>query len=82
MRKMILVAASAALLSGCALTPSIDVCKGASTRRATYTAAIYAVDALTATGRPVPKEALLARDAAVLALTLVNRNCPEPAPAG
>jgi len=79
MRKL-LTLALAASLSACAGTPHIDVCKGAELRRTAYSTAIEAVAAFEFSGRPVPQAALIARDAAQLALSILDRNCPRAAP--
>jgi hypothetical protein len=74
--KRLLCLAIAASLSACAPTGGIDVCKYASLRRTTYTAAIRAADAYAATGQPVPYEVALGRTAAVTALSVLDHNCP------
>ncbi len=79
MRKL-LTLALAASLSACAGTPHLDVCKGAELRRTAYSTAIEAVAVLEFSGRPVPQAALIARDAAQLALSVLDRNCPRAAP--
>lgn len=79
--KKLLTLALAASLSACATTPHLDVCKGAEVRRTAYSTAIHAVGLLEFTGRPVPQAALMARDAARLALSILDRNCPRAAPA-
>jgi hypothetical protein len=78
--KKLLTLALAASLSACAGTPHIDVCKGAEVRRTAYSTAIQGVSLLEFTGRPVPQAALMARDAAQLALSILDRNCPRAAP--
>ncbi len=78
MRKL-LTLALAASLSACAGTPHLDVCKGAELRRTAYSTAIEAVAVLEFSGRPVPQAALIARDAAQLALSILDRNCPRAA---
>lgn len=74
--KRLLVAGVALVLSACATTPHLDVCKGAQLRRTAYTTTIAAADAWPATGRVAPFEVLLARSAAVTALAVLNSNCP------
>lgn len=78
--KILLTLALAASLSACAGTPRLDVCKGAELRRAAYSTAIEAVAVLEFSGRPVPQAALIARDAAQMALSILDRNCPRAAP--
>lgn len=78
--KKLLILALAASLSACATTPRLDVCKGAEARRTAYSTAIQAVGLLEFTGRPVPQAALMARDAAQMALSILERNCPQAAP--
>lgn len=78
--KKLLTLALAASLSACAGTPHLDVCKGAELRRTAYSTAIEAVAVLEFSGRPVPQAALIARDAAQLALSILDRNCPRAAP--
>lgn len=63
-------------LSACATTPHIDVCKYSAQRRVAYTTAISTADAYTATGKPAPQAVVLGREAAVLALGVLNANCP------
>ncbi len=77
--KKLLTLALAASLSACAGTPHLDVCKGAELRRTAYSTAIEAVAVLEFSGRPVPQAALIARDAAQLALSILDRNCPRAA---
>lgn len=79
--KKLLTLALAASLSACAGMPRIDVCKGAELRRTAYSTAIQAVAVLQFSGHPVPQAALTARDAAQLALSILDRNCPRRAPA-
>lgn len=69
--------AAAASLSACANTPRLDICKSAETRRTVYTTAITAADVFIASGRPVPSSIYLGRDAAVTALAILDRNCPQ-----
>ncbi len=78
--KKLLTLALAASLSACAGTPHLDVCKGAELRRTAYSTAIEAVAVLQFSGRPVPQAGLIARDAAQLALSVLDRNCPRAAP--
>lgn len=78
--KKLLTLALAASLSACAGTPHLDVCKGAQLRRTAYSTAIEAVAVLEFSGRPVPQAALLGRDAAQIALSILDRNCPRNAP--
>lgn len=78
--KKLLTLALAASLSACAGTPHLDVCKGAELRRTAYSTAIEAVAVLEFSGRPAPQAALIARDAAQLALSILDRNCPRAAP--
>ncbi len=80
MKKLLTAALCAASLSACAQAPHLDVCKGAELRRTAYSTAIEAVAALEFSGRPVPQAALIARDAAQLALAILDRNCPRAAP--
>lgn len=77
--KKLLTLALAASLSACAQSPRLDVCKGAELRRTAYSTAIEAVAVLEFSGRPVPQAALIARDAAQMALSILDRNCPRPA---
>lgn len=64
-------------LAGCASLPTVDICKSAEFRRSVYQTAISAADNLIASGRPVPNELHLAREAAATALAVLNANCPE-----
>lgn len=75
MRKLF-IASALLLLSGCATVGQIDYCKGAELRRTAYNTAITAIDAYTVSGRPVPAEVLLGKQAALIALETLNRNCP------
>lgn len=79
--KKLLTLAIVASLSACATTPHLDVCKGAEVRRTAYSTAIQAVGLLEFTGRPVSQAALMARNAAQLALSVLDRNCPRAAAA-
>ncbi len=74
--KRALILAMLASLSACAGAGGIDVCKYASLRRTTYTAAIRAADAYAASRQPVPYEVTLGRTAAVTALAVLDGNCP------
>ncbi len=65
-------------LAACAGTPRVDVCKGAELRRTTYTTTINVADAWELSPRPVPASVVLAREAAVTALRVLNGNCPRP----
>ena len=78
--KKLLTLALAASLFACVQTPHLDVCKGAELRRTAYSTAVKAVAVLEFSDRPVPQAALIARDAAQLALSVLNRNCPRAAP--
>ena len=78
--KKLLTLALAASLSACAGTPRLDVCKGAELRRTAYSTAIEAVAVLEFSGRPVPQAALIARDAAQLALSILDGNCLRATP--
>jgi hypothetical protein len=69
-------------LSACATVSSIDICRGADLRRATYITAIQAVAALEQSGVPVPAAAVLGRNAATVALSVLDVNCPATAPVG
>jgi len=75
MRKLLLLALALPLAS-CATVPNIDICKYAGVRRATYTTAIRAADAYVLSGRPVPYEVTLGRQAAATALAVLDQNCP------
>jgi hypothetical protein len=70
------------MLSGCATVGSIDICRGADLRRATYITAIQAVAALEQSGVPVPPAAVLGRNAATVALSVLDVNCPANPPVG
>lgn len=63
-------------LAACAGTRNFDQCRGAETRRAAYQAAIAAADAYALSGRPLPQAAVLGREAAVTALTILDARCP------
>lgn len=76
--RIILPLALAASLSACAGSPRIDLCKSSELRRTVYLTAITAADAFVASGRPVPSELLLGRQAAVTALALLDARCPAP----
>lgn len=67
---------AAASLSGCGPLPPIDWCKGSGLRRNAYEAVINAVSLSQAAGYVVSPKAILAKDAAVVALTALNRRCP------
>lgn len=67
------------MLGGCATVSSIDLCRGAELRRATYTTAIQAVAVLEQSGLPVPSAAVMGRNAATLALSVLNTTCPVSA---
>jgi len=71
--KMIATLALAASLSACATAPNL--CAGADVRRAVYTSAVTAADAYAASGRPIPAEMMLGRQAAATALALLNARC-------
>lgn len=75
--KIAIIIVAAASLSACANMPRLDICKSAETRRNVYAAAITAADVFIASGRPVPSSVYLGRDAAVTALAILNRNCPQ-----
>ena len=77
--KKLLCLALVASLSACATMPAVDACKYSTARRTVYTTAIAAADAYTASGRPVPREVTLGRQAAAVALAVLDRNCPDPA---
>ena len=77
MRRPLLVLAATVSLSACAGGPHLDVCKYAGARRTIYTTTIRAADLYAMSGRPVPYEVLLGRQAAVTALAVLNTNCPE-----
>jgi hypothetical protein len=74
--KTILTLALVASLSACAGGARLDWCRYADTRRATYTAAIRAANLYAASGRPVPSELALGRQAAVTALAVLDARCP------
>lgn len=78
--KKLMTLALAASLSACAGTPHLDVCKGAELRRTAYSTAIEAVAVLEFSGRTVPQAALLGRDAAQIALSILDQNCPRVTP--
>ncbi|TCP95847.1 hypothetical protein C8J46_1112 [Sphingomonas sp. PP-F2F-A104-K0414] len=80
MKKLLTAALCAASLSACAQSLHLDVCKGAELRRTAYSTAIEAVAVLELSGRPVPQAAFIARDAARLALSILDQNCPRAAP--
>lgn len=61
-------------LTAC-VTPS-KLCDTAEFRRSVYTTAIATADVYIASGRPLPDGLLLAREANVMALTVLNTNCP------
>ena len=67
MRKLTALAALLAL-SACAGGAHLDVCKYSGARRLVYTTTIRAADAYALSGRPVPYEITLGRQAAVTAL--------------
>lgn len=69
-------------LSACATVSSINICRGAELRRATYLTAIQAVAAMEQSGLPVPPAALLGRNAATVALSVLDMNCPVTPAAG
>ncbi len=77
--RLILSLALAASLSACADAPRLDWCKHAELRRTAYSTTIATADAWVASGRPIPSEILLARQAAAAARALLDRNCPAPA---
>lgn len=64
-------------LSGCAGGQRIDICKYAEMRRTVYTATIRAADLYALSGRVVPHEIALGRQAAMTALAVLNANCPK-----
>lgn len=70
--------AALASLSACAGGAHLDYCKYAAERRTVYTTTIVAADAYALSGRPVPYEVTLGRQAAVTALAVLDANCPEP----
>lgn len=74
----LLALAALASLSGCAGGAHLDVCKYANARRLVYTTTIRAADAYALSGRPVPYEVTLGRQAAMTALAVLDANCPEP----
>jgi hypothetical protein len=74
--RLILILALAASLSACAGSPRVDICKHAELRRTTYTTAITAADLYAASGRVVPYQLTLGRQAAVTALAVLDGNCP------
>lgn len=78
--KKLSILALAASVSACAGSPHIDLCKHADLRRAGYTSIIATADAWVASGRPVPAEVLVGRQAAVTALVVLDRNCPAATP--
>lgn len=61
-------------LAACS-TPS-KLCDTAAFRRSVYTTAIAAANVYIASGRPLPDGLLLGREAHVMALTVLNTNCP------
>ena len=77
--RLVLLASAAMMLSSCVGTADLNQCAGADTRRRVYETGILAVDVAVATGQAVPAAALKARDAAVLALRILNDRC-LPAP--
>jgi hypothetical protein len=76
--RLILSLALAASLSACATSAPLDLCKSAELRRTVYLTAVTAADAFIASGRAVPRELLLGRQAAVTALALLDARCPAP----
>jgi len=77
MSRLLLVLVGALLLSGCVTTQNIDVCKYASARRTVYQTTIRAADLYALSGRNVPYEVQLGRQAAATALQVLNLNCPQ-----
>lgn len=75
MRKLLALLPLVAL-SACAGGAKLDYCKYSAERRLVYTTTIQAADAYAATGKPVPYEVSLGRQAAVTALVVLNTNCP------
>ncbi len=75
MRRALLLAAVLPLTS-CAGGVPINACRYAEVRRTLYTTAIRAADAYVLSGRPLPSELELGREAAATALAILNRNCP------
>lgn len=65
------------MLPGCVTMTSESFCKGAGLRRATYSTSIQAVSVLEQSGLPVPVAAAMGRNAATLALSVLNTTCPE-----
>jgi len=76
-RLAILVVASLAL-AGCTTTGGLDYCKYSAQRRQVYATAVTAAIAYEASGRPVPRELVLGRQAAETALAVLNARCPAP----
>jgi hypothetical protein len=76
----LLALAMAIVLTGCANAPHLDMCKYASVRRSVYTTTIRAADLYAMSGRPVPYEVTLGRQAAATALAVLDTNCPEMTP--
>lgn len=66
----------AATLASCAALPPVDLCKHAEMRRQIYVTSIATADAFIASGRPVPAAVTLGREAAAIALSVLNANCP------
>ncbi|MDF2603025.1 hypothetical protein [Sphingomonas sp.] len=62
-------------LAACAGTPPVNLCKDAELRRTGYTAVIRAADLYLLTGRPVPAAVSVGREAAVMALAVLNARC-------
>lgn len=73
-------------LSGCAGTVHLNRCKFAEQRRLVYTTTIAAANAYEASGRMLPYEVSLGRQAALVALDVLNASCPvlpaQPTPPG
>lgn len=76
--KALAIIAASLVLSGCVTNGHLDVCKTAAERRLAYSSAIVAADLYADRGQPVPSAVRLGREAAVLALTVLNTNCPPP----
>jgi hypothetical protein len=78
-----LCVAAAMPLASCATTgtshpkarPPLDLCTGATVRRAIYAATIAGTDGYATSGRAVPTAMTLGRKAAAIALEVLDSNC-------
>jgi len=74
-----LLAAAALVLTGCATTSNLNRCSYGEARRTLYTSTITAADAWVASGRTLSREAALGRQAAAVALSVLDATCPPGA---